>query len=102
MIAEFVKLFESNLALLASETGFSKEAILKSRADECCDCRFVLIRIAREYKVPDCQITAFSKFTRQQLQRATEQSEQRMMKLDVRILLQKVRKNTEKFIADVT
>lgn len=102
MIKEFQKLFESNLQLLMSETGFSRDAILYSRIDECCDCRFCLIQIAREYKVPDCQIAGFSKFTRQQLQRATEQTEQRMAKLDVRILMQKVRKNTESYITDVT
>lgn len=101
MIKEFRNLFESNLALLSSEVEFSKEDILKARYEECLDCRFVLIQIAREYKVPDNKISAFSGFTRQQLQRATEQTEQRMAKLDVKILLQKVRKNTEKFIANI-
>lgn len=93
-------LFQSNLKLLSEETGLDTDSILKSRAEGAVDCRMILIMVAKEYRVTDAKINAFSGLSKQQIQRAKASFEERKKNLDVSILWKKVLKNTEKEIED--
>lgn len=90
----FKQLHDSNLALLSKETGLTEEEIMTSNSEDAVDCRYMLIRIAKEYKVSNTKISKFSGFTLAMVGRLSQQ-DYRLDKFSVRLLMKKIRENTE-------
>lgn len=96
----YKKLFDSNVEILMELTGCTRDEIMRSKKEDCLECRCLLINIAIDYKVSFAQIKQFSGFSIQAIEREYARREERMKKFDVRIAWEIIKANTAAKIAD--
>lgn len=72
----------------------TEDEIKTSNSEDAVDCRYMLIRIAKEYKVSNTKISKFSGFSLPMVGRLSQQ-DYRLDKFSVRLLMKKIRENTE-------